>query len=47
VFVSGLKKSTIRKTSQAKDAERLAQLFEKQTASLLTNFKQTRWVMLI
>ncbi len=41
-FESALKKSTIRKTSQAKDAANLASLFEKQTESLLNNFKQTR-----
>ena len=41
-FSSGLKKSTIRKTSQAKEAENLAALFEKQTEALLTNFKQTK-----
>ena len=41
-FDSALKKSTIRKTSQAKDAENLAALFEKQTEALLNNFKQTK-----
>ena len=41
-FTSALKKSTIRKTSQAKDAENLAASFEKQTEALLNNFKQTR-----
>jgi hypothetical protein len=41
-FSSALKRSTIRKTSQAKDAENLAALFEKQTETLLNNFKQTK-----
>ena len=41
-FSSALKKSSIRKTSQAKDAENLAASFEKQTESLLNNFKETK-----
>jgi hypothetical protein len=39
---SALKKNTTRKTSQAKEAENLAALFEKQTEALLNNFKQTK-----
>jgi hypothetical protein len=41
-FGSALKKSAIRKTSQAKDAENLAELFEKQSEALLNDFKQTK-----
>ncbi len=41
-FSSALKKSTIRKTSHAKDADNLAVLFEKQTEALLHDFKQTK-----
>ncbi|MBV9224955.1 MAG: hypothetical protein JOY85_13040, partial [Acidobacteriaceae bacterium] len=41
-FSSALKKSSIRKTSQAKDAENLAASFEKQTEALLNNFKETK-----
>ncbi len=41
-FNSSIKKSTIRKTSQAKDAEHLAEQFEKQSESLLNHFKQTK-----
>ena len=39
---SALKKSAIRKTSQAKDAENLAELFEKQSEALLNDFKETK-----
>ena len=42
VFSSGLKKSSIRKTSRAKDADNLAKLFEQQTGTLLKDFKQTK-----
>ena len=41
-FTSAIKKSAIRKTSQAKDAENLALLFETQSESLLNNFKRTQ-----
>ena len=41
-FSSAVKKSAIRKTSQAKDAENLALLFEKQSEALLNNFKRTQ-----
>jgi hypothetical protein len=41
-FKSALNKSTIRKTSKAKDAENLAALFAKQTEALLNNFKRTK-----
>ena len=41
-FDAGLKRSTIRKTSEARDAAHVAELFEKQPESLLNNFKQTR-----
>jgi hypothetical protein len=41
-FSSALKKSAIRKTSQAKDAENLAELFEKQSEALLNDFKETK-----
>jgi len=41
-FSSALKKSSIRKTSQAKNAENLAASFEKQTEALLNNFKETK-----
>jgi hypothetical protein len=41
-FTSALRKSTIRKTSQEKDAENLAALFERQTEALLNNFKRTQ-----
>jgi hypothetical protein len=40
-FDSAIKKSSIRKTSQAKDAMNLASTFEKQTFSLLNEFKRT------
>ena len=39
---SAIKKSSIRKTSQAKDAVNLASSFEKQTSSALNEFKKTR-----
>jgi hypothetical protein len=42
VFTSALKKSTIRKTSQEKDAANLANRFEKQTEAMLNRFKATR-----
>ncbi len=41
-FDSAIKKSSIRKTSQAKDAVNLASTFEKQTSSALNEFKKTR-----
>jgi hypothetical protein len=41
-FDSAIKKSSIRKTSQAKDAMNLASTFEKQTSSALNEFKKTR-----
>jgi biotin-(acetyl-CoA carboxylase) ligase len=41
-FKAALNKSTIRKTSKAKDAENLAALFAKQTEALLNNFKRTK-----
>lgn len=41
-FNSALKKSTIRKTSEAKDAQRLADTFAGETESLLNNFKRTK-----
>ena len=41
-FSSALKKSSIRKTSQAQNAENLAALFEKQSEALLNNFKETK-----
>jgi hypothetical protein len=40
-FEAALKKSTIRKTSQEKDAKNTAERFEKQTASFADNFKRT------
>jgi len=39
-FNSGVGKSTIRKTSQEKDAKNLVQEFEKQTEATLNKFKQ-------
>ena len=41
-FDSALKKSSIRKTSQEKDARNLAARFEKQTDTMLKQFKRTR-----
>ena len=41
-FDSVIKKSSIRKTSQAKDAMNLASMFEKQTSSALNEFKKTK-----
>ena len=41
-FVSALKKSSIRWTSEAKSAENLAGSFQKQTEALLNAFKTTR-----
>lgn len=41
-FESALKKSTIRKTSQEKDAKGLVSNFEKQTDSMLKEFKKTK-----
>src|SRR5580692_1946216 len=41
-FDSAIKKSSIRKTSQAKDAMNLASTFEKQTSTVLNEFKKTR-----
>jgi hypothetical protein len=41
VFEAALKKSTIRKTSQEKDAKNMGVRFEKQTASFADNFKRT------
>ena len=41
-FDSAIKKSSIRKTSQAKDAMNLASMFEKQTSSALNEFKKTK-----
>src|SRR5271168_2963288 len=41
-FDSAIQKSTIRKTSQAKDAKNLASLFQNQTAALLKDFKRTK-----
>ncbi len=41
-FDSAIKKSTIRKTSQAKDDRRLANEFEKQTEAMLNRFKKNR-----
>ncbi len=41
-FTSALEKSTIGKTRQAKNAENLASLFEKQTEALLDDHKQTK-----
>ena len=40
VFDSAIKKSAIRKTSQAKDNRRLAKEFEEQTGAMLRNFKK-------
>jgi hypothetical protein len=40
-FDSAIKESSIRKTSQAKDAMNLASTLEKQTSSLLNEFKRT------
>jgi hypothetical protein len=41
-FDSAIKKSSIRKTSQAKDAMNLASTFEKQASSALNEFKKTK-----
>jgi len=41
-FDSVIKKSSIRKTSQAKDAMNLASMFEKQTSSALNEFRKTK-----
>jgi hypothetical protein len=41
-FDSAIKKSTIRKTSQEKDAKNLAAQFENQIAAMQKNFKQTK-----
>jgi hypothetical protein len=41
-FDEELKKSTIRKTSQEKDARKLAEDFEKQTGEMLGEFKKTK-----
>jgi hypothetical protein len=41
-FDSAIKKSSIRKTSQAKDAMNLASTFEKQTSKALNEFKKTK-----
>jgi hypothetical protein len=41
-FDSAIKKSTIRKTSQAKDAQNLASSFQQQTAALVNAFKKTK-----
>lgn len=41
-FDSAIQKSTIRKTSQAKDAKNLASLLQRQTAALLNDFKKTK-----
>jgi hypothetical protein len=41
-FDSAIKKSSIRKTSQAKDAMNLASTFEKQTSSVLNEFQKTK-----
>lgn len=42
VFENAIKKSTIRKTSQEKDAKALVARFAHQTDALLNHFKQTR-----
>lgn len=39
-FDAAIKKSAVRKTSQAKDARELAAAFEKQTESMLNRFKK-------
>jgi hypothetical protein len=41
-FDSAIKKSSIRKTSQSKDAMNLASTFDKQTSTVLNEFKKTR-----
>jgi hypothetical protein len=41
-FDSAIKKSTIRKTSQAKDAQNLASSLQKQTETLLNEFKKSK-----
>jgi hypothetical protein len=41
-FDSAIKKSTIRKTSQAKDAQNLASSFQQQTSALVNEFKKTK-----
>ena len=41
-FDSAIQKSTICKTSQAKDAKNLASFFQKRTAALLNDFKKTK-----
>ncbi len=42
IFDSAIKKSTIRKTSQEKDAKNLVELFARQTELMLNQFKKTR-----
>ncbi len=42
VFTSALKKSTIRKTSREKDAENLAERFQKQTEAMHNHFKEKK-----
>lgn len=42
VFDAAIKKSTIRKTSRAKDARELVTRFENQTNGMLGNFKHTK-----
>ena len=42
VFENAIKKSTIRKTSQEKDAKNLVARFAQQTEALLNHFKQTK-----
>ena len=41
-FDAALKKSSIRKTSQEKDAKNLAKQFEKQTGDMLSTFKKNK-----
>jgi hypothetical protein len=43
-FDSAIKKSTIRKTSQAKDAQNLSSRFQQQIAALVNEFKKTKKV---
>ncbi len=42
VFTSALKKSTIRRTSQAKDAQNLADRFQKETEAMHNHFKDKK-----
>lgn len=42
VFDSAIKRSTIRKTSQGKDARDLAARFEQQTDAMLSSFRHTK-----